>query len=60
MSQTATIAKESIIVTFSHIKAKVAKFDLVVKQLKVGLSFEQTIVACVPDATVSLEWAHWF
>ena len=45
-SEAALISKESIIITFSHIKAKVAKFDIDVKQLNVnlGLSFEQSIV----------------
>ena len=48
-SQAATISKESTI-TFSHVEAKVAKFDIAVKQLKVniGLSFEQTIVGLFP------------
>ena len=53
-SQAATISKESIIITFSHIKAKVAKFDIAVKQLKVnlGLSFEQTIVGLCPQCYI--------
>ena len=36
------ISKVSIIVTFFHIKAEVAKFDLAVKYVKIntGLSFE--------------------
>ena len=43
MSQDAIISKESIIVTYSQIKAQVTKFDLAVKYVKInqGLSFEQ-------------------
>ena len=39
------VSKVPIIVTFSHIKAEVAKFDLAVKYVKIntGLSFEQNI-----------------
>ena len=46
-SQDAIISKVSIIVTFSHIKAQVAKFDLAVKYVKIntGLSFEQNIMS---------------
>ena len=46
----ATISKQSIIITFSHKKAKVATFDIVVKKLQVnlGLSFEQTIMGLCP------------
>ena len=41
------ISKVSIIVTFSHIKAEFAKFDLAVKYVKIntGLSFEQNIMS---------------
>ena len=44
-SHAATISKYSIIITFSHIKAKVAKCDIAVKLLNVnlGLSFEQSL-----------------
>ena len=46
-SQDAIISKVSIIVTFSHIKAEVAKFDLAVKYVKINtaLSFEQNIIS---------------
>ena len=44
-SQAAKIFKESIIVTFSYIKAYVAKVDLVVKYVvNPGSSFEQTMI----------------
>ena len=41
------ISKVSIIVTFFHIKAEVAKFDLAVKYVNIntGLSFEQNITS---------------
>ena len=46
-AQDAIISKVSIIVTFSHIKAEVAKFDLDVKYVKIntGLSFEQNVMS---------------
>ena len=47
MSQDAIISKVSIIVTFSHIKDEVAKFDLAVKYVNINtrFSFEQNIMS---------------
>ena len=48
------ISKESNIVTFFHIKAKNAKFDLAMKSVKVTqeLSFEQTILDLSPKCYI--------
>ena len=64
MSQDAIISKVSIIVTFSHIKAEVAKFDLAVKYVNIntGLSFEQNITSSISGASyqVSSKSTYWF
>ena len=46
--------KESIIITFSHLKAKVAKFELVVTRVSVnhGSSFEQIIMGFNPRCCI--------
>ena len=49
-SQDAIISKVPIIVTFSHLKPEVAKFDVAVKYVKIntGLSFEQNVMSLIP------------